>query len=83
MFFLYGIKSGTDELGAYEDEGTCPRCNATVRLNIVRESAWLTVFFVPCLPLSLRYYLQCPHCGASARVPWLKAHKWLAKARRR
>ncbi|WP_191013839.1 zinc-ribbon domain-containing protein [Treponema zioleckii] len=68
MFFLVGVQSYSHELGFYKKEGTCPNCNRTIKLGIVRNSVWLTIFFVPCFPLSIKYFKFCPECGISAQI---------------
>lgn len=79
MFFLVGAQTYSHELGFYKKEGTCPGCGRTINLGIARYSAWLTVFFVPCIPLSIKYYKYCPDCGISAQIKRKEAKSLLGQ----
>ena len=68
MFFLIGAQTYSNELGSYKKEGTCPSCKRTINLGITRVSTWLTVFFIPCVPVSIKYFKFCPECGISAQI---------------
>ncbi len=78
MFFLIGVQTYNHELGFYKKEGTCPGCGGTINLEIVRISTWITIFFLPCIPISIKYFKLCPRCGISAQISRKEAKSLLA-----
>jgi len=67
-FIIFGWPKRTKEVGpAYYVE--CVNCANAVMYWLVKARRWLSLFFVPVLPISTKsYYLVCEVCGASMDV---------------
>lgn len=67
-FIIFGWPKRTKDVGpAYYVE--CVNCENAVMYWLVKARLWLSIFFVPVLPISTKgYYLVCEICGASIEV---------------
>jgi hypothetical protein len=43
----------------------CAFCNQEAPQNVVKASNRFTLFFVPLIPLSTKYYNECTNCGGT------------------
>jgi len=69
---MFGIIFGwghvyTKKLGE-EQSSLCQNCNNYVIRDIIRVRKWASLFFIPCIPYSSKYYVICPICGASIEI---------------
>jgi hypothetical protein len=46
----------------------CPQCNTASFYRYVSVTSWLTLFFIPLIPLNRRDYLVCPICSRAIGV---------------
>jgi len=46
----------------------CPDCFHQIFYHLTRVQTWLTLFFIPVIPYSTKYYLFCPACNLGAEV---------------
>ena len=47
---------------------TCPRCNGVHSFEILRIITWFTLFWIPLVPYSFKYFMRCPVCGEAASI---------------
>ena len=69
MFIIWGFRNKIQDHGA-TIAATCPRCHNSVVLNHIQIRRWMSIFFVPLIPLGkARRVLVCPICQWSRNVP--------------
>jgi DNA-directed RNA polymerase subunit RPC12/RpoP len=62
MILLIGVKRyGTSAQLSHPSR--CPHCSSRVHFVYERESRWLTLYFVPLVPLFILSCLRCPLCS--------------------
>ncbi|MBR3812684.1 MAG: zinc-ribbon domain-containing protein [Spirochaetaceae bacterium] len=79
MFIFFGTRRTTAHLGEYKISGKCPRCNNTINLQIVKETDWFTLYFIPVFPIHVARYKMCPICSVSAEISKEEAERLLEK----
>lgn len=79
MFIIFGDKTYTKKLGEYKFSGTCPNCHNTIMLQILKESTWFTLYWIPVIPLKFRWLKACPICGINAEITKEEANNLLEK----
>jgi hypothetical protein len=62
MIFIFGVSPKQNVIGPAE-ERTCAHCNNKRFWLLKKESQWFSLFFIPLIPFSTKYFLQCPICG--------------------
>lgn len=62
MFFIFGYGPRTKDLGLDEFR-TCKHCNNHTQWRRTEVTNWVTLFFIPVLPLGRKTLLQCPICS--------------------
>ncbi len=64
MFILYGWGKKTNKV-FYADShsGHCAACASYGSVQYVRQITWFTLFFIPIIPYSFKYYVICDHCS--------------------
>ena len=77
MFIFFGTRRTTAHLGEYKISGTCPRCKNTINLQIVKETDWFTLYFIPVFPFHITRYKMCPICSLSAEITKQEAENLL------
>src|SRR3990167_6580332 len=40
----------------------CSHCNNEEYWTLTRHTTWFTLFFIPIIPYSVKYFLSCPIC---------------------
>ena len=60
MIILFGSKGKQDFKGAYW--GKCSNCKKKGAISVFEMSRWFTLFFIPLIPFSTKYYLKCNSC---------------------
>lgn len=67
-FVIFGWPKRTKEYGpAYP--AVCPNCNNETHLSLVKLRRWLSLYFIPVLPLGrATYYLACEVCAAAVEL---------------
>lgn len=62
MFFIAGLTTKVRKVGA--GAFACPHEQATRRYVHLRQARWLTLFFIPVIPLGgRREWVECEGCG--------------------
>lgn len=80
MVILWGFntfKKDMLETGPY----TCNYCNNATLFKIVRVRKWFTLFFIPIIPLSSKYYHVCPICNQGVLMAKEQAKDAIARAK--
>lgn len=67
-FIFFGWPMKRKDIGpAYLEQ--CSHCNNQTYFHLVKERRWLSLFFIPVLPLNKsRHYLQCCVCAVGAEL---------------
>ena len=65
---IIGYRTTTKHMGMLAGSSICGRCGSSVQHEIIRDIFWLTVFFIPLLPVWCSYTLICPRCGEGRRL---------------
>jgi len=68
MFILYGTKPFKRVIGRQHIDTICPNCQRPANWEVTRVISFFTLYFIPLVPYSIRYYLACPHCEASKKI---------------
>lgn len=61
MIFIFGTSPIEKDFGPC-DEITCSHCHNTRFWNLKRTTQFISFFFIPLIPISVKRYLQCPIC---------------------
>ena len=61
MIFIFGTSPIEKDFGPC-DEITCPHCNNQKFWILKRTTQFISFFFIPIIPISVKRYLQCPIC---------------------
>ena len=62
MFILFGWGKQTIKLIGVAFKHQCPNCNNEEYWVLQRIITWFTLFFIPVIPYSYKYFLFCPVC---------------------
>ena len=67
MLFILGVRVYSDLLAtvAY----VCENCGQHAAHHLTKRSRKITLFFLPLLPMSAKYFDQCSFCGRVLRIP--------------
>lgn len=73
MFFLIGVRTKAKAIG--QIEGSCMKCNRATMQTAVETRRWLTLFFIPVIPLGgPNQVVRRNLCGLTAKAsPELKS----------
>jgi hypothetical protein len=63
MFLLFGTRVSEEIVKVVNF--LCAFCHQEAPQNVVKASNRFTLFFVPLIPLSTRYYNECTNCGGT------------------
>ncbi len=78
MFVIFGTKS-TQKIVAQEGKIRCGRCNNISNWVVIKVTNWFSLFFIPIIPLSVRYYEQCPICRGLTQITKEEAATYILK----
>lgn len=78
MLIIFGSRRMRKQLGIVMM--LCQRCQRPSAHGIVRVHTWFTLFFIPVLPLTAKYYVVCPMCGGATKIDKEHAHHLEAAA---
>jgi hypothetical protein len=67
LFFLWGVRR-RPKLMAITPEVECNHCNNMVTYYLIREKRWVTLNWIPIIPLKRLYSLICPTCSAAREL---------------
>jgi len=68
LFFIIGWPVRTKDYGAIQGE-TCPHCRNMTFHRLIKTRRWITIFFIPILPISTAsYYFTCPICATGYEI---------------
>lgn len=78
MFIIWGFRDLDKELGnvGYLH---CNRCNNDSNWRLMKRTSWFTLFFIPVIPFRRVYYVYCPVCRWSTKVPKEEAKRIMEK----
>lgn len=65
---VYGVKTFPKRLGDFGEEVFCQYCSKSYKQAIVRVRRAGHLEYIPILPMTSKYYIQCPVCAASEEV---------------
>ncbi len=68
MFVVYGRKAFRKDLGYTHKVYHCPNCNNNKQYLVMRNRKFFTLYWIPLIPYSSKYYVTCPVCGAGYEV---------------
>lgn len=77
MFIIWGFRDSEDVLGYLKVPYRCEHCNNVSNYKIFRRRNWFTLFWIPLIPVSTKYYIACPICNHGFNVPKEEAMKQL------
>jgi zinc ribbon protein len=80
MFFLIGVRTKAKAIGQLERP--CAKCARSIVQTVVETRKWLTLFFIPCIPLGgNNCAVRCNLCGLTVQgSPELKTQLAAPKA---
>ena len=62
MFFIFGWgRTTVKDHGAFHPM-LCPHCDNERYWQLYSKTTWFTLFFIPVIPYSFKYFLLCPIC---------------------
>ncbi len=79
MFVIFGTSTRNKLLEAYEQD-VCGVCHTPNNMQLLEQSYWFSLFFIPIFKVAKKYYLICPNCRASRPVSKEEAKVLLGKA---
>lgn len=62
MFILFGWGHQTTKIFGVTLKNLCSNCNNEDYWVLQRTITWFTLFFIPIIPYSFKYFLYCPIC---------------------
>ena len=68
MFIIWGTREKEKELGISQQSYQCTHCNNVSNYKIFRRKNWFTVFWIPIIPLSSKYFISCPICNYGQKI---------------
>lgn len=68
MFIIWGFGHKTVKRFTLMENTVCRRCNNTVNREMLKVTTWFTLFFIPLIPYSKKYFITCPICGGGAEI---------------
>jgi transcription elongation factor Elf1 len=78
MFLIFGIKRMARRLATVF--ALCPQCGSPAAQVVVRRTTWISLFFIPVVPLGTKYASTCTLCGVSTRLDKEQALRTVALA---
>lgn len=64
MIFIGGYGYETSSLYGPVEERPCLNCNGVHFFILLKVRRWITLFFIPIIPVKTVYRLQCENCKA-------------------
>ena len=68
MFIVYGTKVMKKHMGTTHDEFRCAHCNNVRHYSITRVRKFFSLFWIPLIPYSSKYFVHCPVCDYGSEV---------------
>ena len=66
MLIIFGMRSKVKDMGTLLV--VCRRCNTPAANRLMRIDRWITLFFIPVIPVSKKYRLTCTFCGGTTSI---------------
>ncbi len=63
MFIIWGFRNTEKILGYTEQPYRCTHCNNVAHHKVFRRIHWFTLFWIPIIPTSFKYFGCCPICN--------------------
>lgn len=67
MIFIFGYNPIVKTVGPVE-EIQCPNCNNSKHWVLEKVSYFISLFFIPIIPVKADYYIKCPICNAASNL---------------
>ncbi|RKZ12163.1 zinc-ribbon domain-containing protein [bacterium] len=67
FFFIFGYGPRVKDLGS-AGARDCPRCGNNTEWRRAETTNWVSLFFVPVLPLGRTTTVNCPICGHTEAI---------------
>lgn len=67
MIFIIGIDRKKKQIGPIE-ERLCPHCSNEKHWILEKSSRFISLFFIPIIPISKKFYAYCPICNFSQEM---------------
>lgn len=66
MFLIFGMKQGSPQPDSTRQavSGQCPVCGQSGMLQPMKARRFISLFFVPLIPVGAQNAVQCPNCGS-------------------
>lgn len=61
FFIIWGARNTVKDFGPVL-EYLCDHCNNTDYWKLIRTIRWFTLFYIPIIPYSVKYFVICPTC---------------------
>lgn len=68
MFIVWGFRDTEKILGYTEQLYRCEHCNNVARHKMFRRIHWFTLFWIPLIPTSFKYFGCCPICNYGKKL---------------
>jgi len=68
MFILFGWGKRIYKKYGTTEKRKCQRCNNEEEWSIMSYSEWFTLFFIPVIPYSKKYFITCPICNVALEL---------------
>lgn len=72
MFIIFGTKSTKKILGV-QKRVRCGRCNNIAPWQVLKITNWFSLFFLPIIPISTKYFEICPICHGANQITYEEA----------
>jgi hypothetical protein len=78
MFILFGLRTRSKVLARLLL--VCNLCGRPAAQTVYRRMRWFTLFFIPVIPISRHYRMQCALCGQVGTISKEDADRLVAMA---
>jgi len=68
MFIIWGSKHTSKVIATVNKNFNCTHCHNIVSYQIVKETDWFELYFIPLIPLVSVYRAECPICSFGFEV---------------
>lgn len=67
MIFIFGIDRIEKNIGPIE-ERLCSNCSNKKHWMLQKSSRLISLFFIPLIPISKKYFINCPICNFNSEI---------------
>jgi len=62
MLVIFGFGHMTKKENELPGQVVCPNCRNAVRMQLTKQTTWVSLFFIPVIPYKTEYRKICPVC---------------------